>query len=88
MDEEEKLRERHRQQAYKVVALRALQKVLRDHLGPRMMSEATDKGSATWALGSVDGFLRSWASQEKYSEDKLAQKLAFQQIPEDWKFPL
>jgi hypothetical protein len=87
MNDEEQLRERHRQQQYKVVTIRALEKVLREHIMPRMKAEARDKNAAVFALGSVEGFLRSWRAAEASTEDALAKKLEFGVPPDEWKYP-
>ena len=87
MNEEEQLRERHRQQAYRVVAIRALERVLREHIMPRMKAEARDQRAAVFALGSVEGFLRSWRAAEASTEDSLAKKLEFGVPPGEWKYP-
>jgi|HubBroStandDraft_2_1064218.scaffolds.fasta_scaffold73534_1 hypothetical protein len=87
MSDEERLREQHRRQAYKLVAIRALEKVMREHIIPRMTAEATDKDAVKFGLDSVDSFLRSWRAQEQYSEDRLAQKLAFGLPPDEWPLP-
>jgi hypothetical protein len=88
MNEDEQLRERHREQAYRVVAIRALEKVLREHIMPRMKAEATDKNAAVFALDSVEGFLRSWRAAETSTEDTLAKQLEFGVPPDEWKYPL
>jgi hypothetical protein len=86
MNDEEQLRERHRQQAYRVVAIRALERVLREHITPRMKAEARDQSAALHALESVDGFLRSWRAAEASTEDALAKKLEFGVPPDEWKY--
>jgi len=84
MHDKKALAKRHREQMYKVELIRVLMKVTREHVGPRMLEEANDKAAAAFAVESVTGFIQSWASQERYSEEQAAKRLEFGVPADEW----
>jgi hypothetical protein len=84
MHDKKGLAKRHREQLYKLEMIRVLGRVMRDHVGPRMMAEAEDKAAAKWAVESVGGLVQSWESAERYGAEQAARRLEFGVPPDEW----
>jgi len=60
MKDRDVLARQHRERLYKLEMIRVLGRLMREHVGPRLMAEAEDKVAAKWAVESASGFVQSW----------------------------
>jgi hypothetical protein len=74
----------HRERTHKLTMIHLLVRVMREHVGPRVLAEATDKKTAVMAIESVTHFVQAWESAERYGVEQAAKRLEYGRSPDEW----
>lgn len=84
MKQREDLVRDHRERTHKLSMIHLLVRVMREHVGPRVMAESVDKKAAATAIESVTHFVQAWQSAERYGVEQAAKRLEYGRSPDEW----
>ena len=74
----------HRERMHKLSMIHLLMRVMREHVGPRVLAEATDKKTAKRAIESVTHFVQAWDAAERNGVEQAAKRLEYGRSPDEW----
>jgi hypothetical protein len=74
----------HRERTHKLSMIHLLVRVMREHVGPRVLAEAADKKAAAKAVESVTHFVQAWETTERYGVEQAAKRIEYGRSPDDW----